>query len=99
MPVVCLTASSSLVVWRSSSRWRVMTLTDCGVSRGDCTSLPTLTSRAMYWPVSSVAWPPAPSDTRTSGSAAVPVWAWAAPRLAISAAAKARGVGLMEISL
>jgi hypothetical protein len=46
-PVVCASASSSVVRLRSSSCWRVITLTDCGVWRMLCPSLPRLSSRAV----------------------------------------------------
>ena len=40
MPGVCAMASSSDVMFWSSMRWRVMTDTDCGISRSDSGSLP-----------------------------------------------------------
>ena len=40
MPGVCAMASSSDARFWSSMRWRVMTETDCGISRSDSGSLP-----------------------------------------------------------
>lgn len=53
-PVVWASASSSVVRFLSSSCCRVITLTDCGVSRIDCVILPMVSAPLVYDPVSSV---------------------------------------------
>ncbi|MNV36857.1 hypothetical protein D3C71_1283500 [compost metagenome] len=64
-PVIDCTASSRVVMPRSSICWRVSTLTDCGVSRSDRFSLvAVLLTPVVYEPLPSVvASRPAVTDT------------------------------------
>ncbi|MNV86561.1 hypothetical protein D3C71_1806050 [compost metagenome] len=54
MPAVLLTASGRLVMSWSSIRWRVSTVTDCGMSLSACVVLPMVTAGDVYEPVPSV---------------------------------------------